>query len=80
MSLDFAKKIEILEAKRDALEKLLVPEMDKDREHDIHQQIIAMDSQITVWVGLLPRPVDPATSNASNACECVDEKSLGFAQ
>ena len=59
MSLDFAKKIEILEAKRDALEKLLVPEMDKEEKHDIRQQIIAIGNEITLWIGLFPRPVDP---------------------
>ena len=56
--MDPAKKIAELEAKRDALEKQLVPGIDKDREIAIRQQIIAVDNQITTFAGKLSPPED----------------------
>ena len=59
--MDPVKKIESLEAKREALEKqLLVPGIDKDEKLDIRQQIIAIDTQITEWCKLLLKPVAPS--------------------
>ena len=50
-----ADKITALEEKRGALEsQLLVVGISEQKEHDIHQRIIAIDGQITMWGGRLP--------------------------
>ena len=52
--MDPVKKIEALEAKRDALEKTLaVPGIDKDREIAIRHNIDTVGAEITKWVELL---------------------------
>ena len=52
--MDYVKKIEALEVKRDALEVLIVPGVSEAERIIIRQQIIAIDSQITGWIARLP--------------------------
>ena len=52
-------KISSLKAERDALEQqLAVPGIDKAKDHDIRQQMIALNNQITTYADKLPPPPD----------------------
>ena len=56
--MDPAAKIQALEAEREALEKLLLASIDKDREIAIRRNIESIDQQITAWVARLTAPQD----------------------
>ena len=66
--MDYNKKIETLEAKRDKLEaQLNTKGIDKEEKHDINQRIIAVDSQITALYNLLGRVRDVDHSDSRSA-------------
>ena len=48
--MDYARKIAELEAERAELKAQLKEDVDKNERHDIRQQIIAIDNQITGWL------------------------------
>ncbi|MCA9018411.1 MAG: hypothetical protein KDA77_24025 [Planctomycetaceae bacterium] len=75
--MDPVKKIEMLEAKRDALEQqLAAPGIDKDERHDINQRIIAVSNEITAYASKLPQLPPPPDSRTrwERLCDDLDGK------
>ena len=81
-------EIKALKMKRDDLEsQLLVVGISEQKEHDIQQRIIAIDQQITGWIGRLPPVAPPVVSTkllrleellcADDAEDCFDVASHG---
>ncbi len=71
--MDPVKKIEALEAKRDALEAALAaPGIDKDREIAIRNQVTSIGAEITMWVSKLPSPLAADNKAAADAQAAAD--------
>ena len=65
-------EIKALKEERGALKSQLVVGMDKEERIAIHQRIIAIDQQITGWIGRLPPPSYVIASQASQAVPLLD--------